>query len=468
MTANAYAKIEARQSETATLAEWAADVTLDMVPAKTLAHARACILDSIGCMIAGAESQPCRTLRAVFRQYGGIGDCVLPGSGQTLPLLKAVHHGAQAANALDFDDSYRDGAPSHPGATVVPAALGMAEKLDAGGGQFLRAVIVGYETSLRIGRAIQPTPRRKADVYGFSTWQIFGAAFAAASLLGLERGQLVQALGLAGVLAPVPSLRKLGTDEAPPLPWIKNTYGAATEGGVLAALLAADGYVGNRTILDGPRGFWLMAGSDRYDPAQLTRGLGEVWLLDNVGFKHYGCCRWTHTMLDALAGIAARVDPVDVEKVEVFAFDELAGLGGGAPTSIVDAQFHAPYLAALELLGRSPANGLRQEDLHDPTVRDLTGRVVLRHDPALDAAFYGRGALPVRVRVHTASGALHDASLEDPTGSSAAGGYPRDALLRKFMRLGSPRLGTERARRVPEVIESLERRAITDLVRLIA
>lgn len=454
-------------SETNLLAEWIATMRLEDVPSEVIQHAKLCILDSIGCMIAGNASPACVTIHNVLARHAA-GGTIVPGTGKTLAVLNAAYLNAQAANALDFDDSFRSGAPSHPGATVVPPALAIAQDRSVTGDDFLRAVITGYEISLRIGRAIQPSPERKQAVYGFSTWQIFGAVAATSSLLGLSTGQVVNALGLAAVHAPVPSVRKLGTGEPPPYPWIKNTYGAASEMGLFSALLAAEGYMGSRSIFEGDQSFWIMSGSDRYRPELMTEGLGRDWLLSEVGFKHYGCCRWTHTMLDALQDCAGKVNPDDVDAVEVYGFKELLRLQGDPPTSVFDAQFHAPHLAALELLGRSPARGLFQSDISDPQVGVLRDRVVLHHEPAADEPYYQSGVLPVRVVLRMRNGGEYAISRENPTGSAAAGGYSGEAIKAKYLRLTSGTLGQQRAALSMAALGDIESHQLSAILPLIA
>lgn len=459
---------QTKTSETAALARAIADFDLDAVPDDVIALVKNCILDSIGCIVGGAASRPCRMIANVLMRHGGEGDVIVPGSGHKLRLLDAAYLNAQAANALDFDDSFRDGAPSHPGATIVPPALALAQQLGADGRALLRAVILGYEVSLRVGRAVQPSPQRKAQVYGFSNWQIFGAAAASSSLLALSGAQNLDLLGLAAAHAPVPSLRKLGTDDPRPFPWIKNTYGIASQTGLLSALLAAEGYVGSRNVFDGPRGFWVMSGSDRYRPELLVEDWGNTWFLCGVGFKPYGCCRWTHTMLDGLGALRRDLDVSTISNVIVEGFEELSRLGGDAPTSIVDAQFHAPHLAALELLGRTPQHGLREVDLHDPAVIALRQKVELRHDQQADTLYYKTGQLPVRVTVCTENGVTRTIALENPRGSALAGGLSRHELTAKFLALTTPALGSQRAERVIDAIGDIENIAVHTLAELLA
>lgn len=80
-------------------------------------------------------------------------------------------------------------------------------------------------------------------------------------------------MGLAGAQAPVPNVRKF-IDGNRASSWIKNAYGIAGRIGVLSAQLAADGYVGNRNIFDGPSGFWIMSGSDQFRRELAVNGLG--------------------------------------------------------------------------------------------------------------------------------------------------------------------------------------------------
>src|SRR5262249_44928648 len=142
--------------------------------------------------------------------------------------------------------------------------------------------------------------------------------------------------------------------------------------------------------------------------------------------------------------------------IKVEGFEELSRLGGGAPTSIVDAQFHAPHLAALELLGRSPQNGLRDADLADPRLAAPRERVELRHNPPAHVLYYKTGQLPVRVTLTTQDGAERSIALENPTGSPLAGGLSRDDLTAKFMALAVPALGQARAERVVAAVDDLE------------
>ncbi|BBK41701.1 2-methylcitrate dehydratase [Allostella vacuolata] len=452
----------------AILSDWIAGLRFQDLPPEVARLARMCMLDSIACAVGGIGLEPSRILLDVLGETAAGSPVSIPGTGRRIGLLGAAHVGAQAANALDFDDSFRTGAPSHPGATVVPPALALAEARGVGGAELLAAVVAGYEVSLRIGRAVQPSPQRKMAVMGFSPWQTFGAMAAAASLVRLPPAAIRSAFGLAGAQAPVPSVRKF-VDGARPYSWIKNSYGIASEAGLLSVLLAERGYLGNREIFDGPNGFWIMCGSDRYRPELAIEELGRRWLILDVGFKPYACCRWTHTMIDAIRALKGALAGKTVTRVEVAGFRELTrSLAGDPPDSIIEAQFNAPYIAALELAGRSPEFGLGEADLTDPEVLRIARLVELRYDEATDQPFFELGTLPVRVTVTTADGGVHAAEADKPAGSVEAGGFSDAAMDRKFRQVVTPVLGEAKAEAALQIVRTIETRPVADLAAALA
>ena len=451
----------------ALLADWISGLDLADVPQPARDAAVDCLIDSVACMTGGIALASSRMALEMMQDAGSGRLVTVPGSAARLGLLDAAWLGGHTANALDFDDCFRDGAPSHPGATVIPPALALAEARGASGADLLRAVIAGYEVSLRIGRALNASPRRKAQVMGYVPWQTFGATVAGASLLRLDPRRIRSAFGITAMQAPVPGVRK-AVEGLRPYGWIKNAYGAGAQVGLQSALLAEKGFHGHQSVLDGPHGFWIMSGSDQHDPAGY-RELGEDWMIRRVEFKPYACCRWSHTMIEALALLRQGLAPADVAAVEVHGFGEFhSALGGPLPDTIVDAQFSAPYLAALELLDRSPARGMFETDLTDPAVHRMAGRVQLFHDPAYDPAHEARMATPVRVVLTTATGERRETHIEEPPTSVLRGGFSRAQICAKFLTVCAPVLGQSRAEQALDLLLGIERAEMRDLMALLA
>lgn len=452
-----------RKGTATVLADWISGLDYGDFPEDVVQQAKACCIDSIACAIGGIGLEPVRILLDVLSEEASAGTVPVPGTGRKLSLTAAAHFGSQAANALDFDDSIRAGVAGHPGATVVPPAFAVAAGRGASGRELLTAVVAGFEVSLRIGRAVQPSPSRRQEVMGFAPWQSFGALVGSAKLLKLTPDRIRTAFGLTGAQVPVPSVRKF-VDGVRPYSWIKNSYGIGCEAAVLSALLAERGYHGNQEIFDGPNGFWIMCGSDQYRRELASEALGSLWLIREIGFKPYACCRWTHTMIDAIRSLKPKLDGRGVESIEVTGFRDLAySLAGDIPQTIVDAQFNARYVAALELSGHSPEQGLHEAQLADPRVLRLARVVKLNHDPDFDKPFHEKGTLPVRVDIQTTDGETLTARVDHPRGSAARGGFSDAEMDQKFLQLVSPVLGESQTRRALNLLRTMEQHSAQEL-----
>jgi 2-methylcitrate dehydratase PrpD len=439
------------------LAEFVAAASWDDLPAAIVDAAKLYILDSFGCQIGGAAMPHGKVALGLVTDLGGTPEATVLATGHRTNRLFAGYLNGALANALDFDDCYLDIA--HPAATIVPAALAMAERLDATGKEFLNAVVVGYEVSLRICDAIRPTRERHRIGPTMATWQIFGAAVAAAKLLGLEPQQVMWTFGHAGVSAPVPSRLKSGLyPEARPFSQIKNNFGWATMGGILAAELAANGLPGNQTMFDTDENFAVMAGSDRCNHERFTSGLGTEFLMPITGLKRYGACRQTHSTLDAVTELVARhhIEGANVEHVLVESTSGIhRNFNVRRPASVVDAQFSIPPLVALTLAGHSPAHGIAMDRLGDPLVEDLIGRVEVGLDPNADRIFAEERHIPSTVTITLKDGQVLRHTQRSPSGDPE---HPFSAgeVEAKFREITGPVASPDRADRIIGFVNQLE------------
>ena len=120
------------------LADFAVACRDEPLPANVREDVVGRILDVLGNCVAGyAESrgQDTEPDRAVLRVVAGMGGTPLAsvvGSDVKIPSANAALMNGSLAHALDFDDTHL---PSvlHPSASVVPAALAVAEEVGATG-----------------------------------------------------------------------------------------------------------------------------------------------------------------------------------------------------------------------------------------------------------------------------------------------------------------------------------------------
>ncbi|MEH0019428.1 MAG: MmgE/PrpD family protein [Desulfobacter sp.] len=455
------------------LVEYTVEARFDRIPGAVVEQAKLHLLDSLGCSLGGSRSPIGESVMEPFKRMGGSPDATLVGGGAKAPVVQAAFVNGTCANALDFDDTYLADGIGHPGASIIPAALAAGEWKQATGKEILTAMITAYDVGNRIGHAIQPTPERMANVWGVGTWQTFGAVVGAAKTMGLDRDGMFNAFGIAGATAPLPNTQKWGWDISErPIHWVKEPTGWPCWTGTLAAVLAENGFVGNRYILDGDNGFWIMAGSDQCDYEKMTHGLGEEFVLNNdMSFKPYSCCRWQHPALDALGLILTEhgLGPEDIKSIDIHSFAWVKSQEVHDPVSVVDAQFCIPYTAAMVIMGYPPGPGwYTEENLARPDIAALARRVRVHTDPALDRRYVKDKELSARVEVATCKGDILDRFVEIPLGDPRNPLSP-EQVRDKFMRQATHVLNSDAAAQAMALVDRFETlETVDDLMGLLA
>lgn len=308
---------QAGRSATRALAEFAAGLTLDQVPAVIKHEACRIVLDCLGCGIAGTRTPVGRIVTELVDGEHGKLEATVIGAGRA-SLLPAAFANTNLVGALECEPQGPEG---HVAAVIVPAALAVAEAVDASGAQLLAAIVAGIEMAGRVGGAT----RRPAEGAGGLTkptrghpFTVLGAAVAAGRLLRLDADQIQHALGIAAYAANVPTL-----DRFLPTPGrIMTKYdhlGVMARNGVEAALLARRGFTGDVTALDGDDGFWRFAGAVSCDWDAMLGGLGERWTISQVVFKPFPSAISTVSSIDLARRIAREraIRPETIERVVV-------------------------------------------------------------------------------------------------------------------------------------------------------
>jgi 2-methylcitrate dehydratase PrpD len=355
------------------------------------------------------------------------------------------------ASLLDFDD-YHEFSEVHPGPTVAPAALFAGAAADVSLETTLTAFAMGAEVALRVGSAVAPG-HYEAGWHATATCGAFGAATAAAVALQLDAGGVLAALGL--VLGRTAGTRAaFGTDLKP------LHAGSAAESGLCAALLAAAGFKGPAEPLFDPIGF-APTHSKTQMPERLLDGLGERWLLAEVGIKAYPCGIVTHGAVSAAVRLAPVIADLEaVDSVVVTLAPHSANVDRPTPDTPVAARMSIQHCVAATLAsGDCSLEQFTPGALDDPRIGVLRRHVILNTDPVLT---YGAG----RVAVHLRDGSEHIMYEEQPPGS------PHRPLGEEQLRNKVEALGTRVLS--PQIIESLlaavtsERGSAHDVLTLLA
>ena len=265
----------------------------DEIPAAVYTHAKSCVLNLLGVALHATHSEGPRILLDLFAEEGGNPQASVLGFGVKTTVQNAVLANGFLAHLDDFDDTFLP-TVFHPSAPTIPAALALAEHRHASGREFLVACTLGLEVACRIANLVQAV-RHGAVWHMTGTVGPFGAAAAAARLLGLDADATARAFGLAGTQAS--GLREtFGTMTKAFHP------GRAAQSGVLAARMAGGGFTSTTSILEGEHGF-VKALAPGAAPEVATEGLKTQWALLDNAFKPYACGILAHAMVDAMRAL---------------------------------------------------------------------------------------------------------------------------------------------------------------------
>lgn len=440
-----------------TFAELACNLDAAALPAATLDYARRLLLDGIGCLLAGALGQPAAMAAAALRRMGA------PSTGASTDFVRGVAAAPRdaafvngvALYSVGVNDIHRP-AIVHPGGAIIPVLLAVGEERRSTGSELLAAMVLGYEMSARLGMATHPSHWDRG-FHPTGTFNTFGAALAAGRLTGLNRAQLVCALGIAGSQAA--GLQAFHTDGT--LTMVFHA-GRAAQNGIEAAALAAEGYSGPATVFEDPRGF-LRAFSDEPRVERMTEGLGRQWELDATSFRPFYGCTLTIAASSAVEQILANpMRPSDVEEVVVRVHpDAPKVIDNVDPRTLLAARLSMQFNVALVLRRGSVLVGDAADvDLQDPVIRKLLPRIKVVADTS--QSLWGS-----HVFVHLRDGTERECQMDLPKGDPA---YPMtwEDTESKFRQVTAQACTAQGADRIIEAVRSLDAMTADSLVGLIA
>jgi 2-methylcitrate dehydratase PrpD len=330
------------------LAEFASALRIEDVPQDVLGFARKCLVDAVACAAFGARFPWSRIVADHAMAGAAVGACHLPEIDMpALPAAQAALIGGSFAHAFELDSLRKPGAGVHPGATVALPALAVAQEVGADAERLLLAIVAGSEVMFRIGGATL----HSAEARGFHAPGItgpFGSAVAAGILTGLSADRMTNAIGIAGSLGGGLLAFARGSGGM-----VKRLHmGRAAQGGVVAADLAARGFEGPSSVLDGDFGV-LEAYCPRSDASRLTAGLGETWDLRRLCLKRYACHVTAQAPVEFLREAMARhgFTGSDIAGIRLGVSDKVRSHHANPrPTDIAGAQYSVPFVLATAAL----------------------------------------------------------------------------------------------------------------------
>ena len=417
------------------LATFAVGVRLEDAPALVRRQAILSVLDTVGCMVAGAQAPESRAFLTTEAKRAQAAEASVLGHGAKLDVGAAIRVNAYLGDVFELNDL----TGGHASIAVVPTALAHAEALRRDGRALVEAVIAGIEVTSRVYAAYYPTMKSYEET-GIAPPGIpstIGATAAAAKLRGLSAEETERALAIGAALAgwcPAEVIFGHGGTIKPMLfgSWPGNVASMAVD-------YAQAGFSGPSRVLESPIGLYATLARS-FDASKILSP--TVWHLESPRRKQHACCGYIHSALDGV--VAMRREGVDFAAAEAIDIHMPAYIipgvsKSGPPVAPNEARFHAEYCVALAAMGAdtiTPEHSI-EHVAHMEAVKPLIRRIRVVEDGTL--AHYHQSI----VRLRDATGAeIASRATRAPKGAPLDP-MTDDEVRAKFVALCGSRLGTE-------------------------
>jgi len=434
------------------IARFAVNLKYEDLPEEVVGQAKRFIYDSVGCALGSMKTRDVNIIRDLFLEMEGEPESTVLGFGDKLPAVNSTLLNSLMIRALDFNDIYWKEDPSHP-SDLIPAALGLAEKVDASMQDVIVAIILAYEFEQRLCEWAKPGVRERKWHHATLTQLV--SPVVAGKILGLTEDQMVHAIGINAC-----HNHTIGCPTAGKLTMMKNTVDPmAVQSGVFAALMAQKGYTGTEAIFEGKEGFQDVYGP-AWDDAVLTEGLGESYRIMECSMKAFPTEALTHTHLSAAIKIVTendisydRISDVVITTI-ARACDILFDPHKYRPESRETADHSLPYCIARALIDKKiTTESFSDEKLKDPRLWEVIDKIKGEASVEFEKMFPAKQ--PSKVRITLKDGRVFEQYLEYPKGDPREPMTVQD-LKNKFAALAKPVAGETKINKITQAIFSCE------------
>ncbi|HAE87806.1 TPA: MmgE/PrpD family protein [Candidatus Marinimicrobia bacterium] len=435
------------------IARFAVNLSYEDLPEEVVGQAKRFIYDSVGCALGSMKTPDVNIIRNLFLEMKGEPESTVLGFGDKFPAVNSTLLNSLMIRALDFNDIYWKEDPSHP-SDLIPAALALAEKVNASMKDVIVAIVLAYEFEQRLCEWAKPGIRERKWHHATLTQLV--SPIVAGKILGLTEDQMVYAIGINGC-----HNHTIGCPTAGKLTMMKNTVDPmAVQSGVFAALMAQKGYTGTEAIFEGKEGFQDVYGPD-WDDAVLTEGLGESYRIMECSMKAFPTEALTHTHLSAAIKIVTENDISYDQISEVVittiarACDILFDPHKYRPESRETADHSLPYCIARALIDKQiTTESFSDEKLKDPRLWEVIDKIKGEASVEFEKMFPAKQ--PSKVKITLKDGRVFEQYLEYPKGDPREPMTVED-LKNKFTALAKPGADEAKISKITQVVFSCEK-----------
>ncbi len=393
------------------LAHWISEFHLASCEKEDVDNVRLRILDYL---ISAAAGKKCNwaysdAVEAVYLSFDSASQSQILFSKTKAAAPIAAYLNATYGHGADLDDGHRL-ANGHPGVTVIPAVLALGQAENAASDRIFEAILVGYETYIRVSEAVQPNLLHRG-FHGTGVVGAVAASAACAKLIGLQERQIHHAISLGAVQASgLFEVSESGQSAKPINP------ANACRVGVESALLARQGVEAPRQPFEGAKGFFhAFAGEGK--PEAIVDGLGQSLRIRECYVKLSPACRHVHPEIDAgiTLGQRRRIEASEIQKIEIHTYPNAIFVTGKicCPKNSGEAKFSMRYALAMALRkGRYSLAEL--ESLPDAEALALMEKMELIAEQAFENP--GEGIRGCEVQIIFVDGARDQCYVKIPRG----------------------------------------------------
>jgi 2-methylcitrate dehydratase len=397
------------------MSQFALDLKYKDIPEHAIWEAKRFLLDSVGCALAAVHNEDMEAMYRFTEKLGGIPEATVIGrefktNGSNAALMNCL-----LTRALDYNDIYWEQDPSHP-SDMIGAALSAAEVNGKSGADALVAIVIAYEMEIRWCHAADPGVREVG--WHHATLTQFVSPLVAGKLYDLDLDQMIAAVGISGS-----SHFTLGGVVAGHLTNMKNTADPlAAQAGVIAALMAREGYEGPLEVIEGKEGLFEVINNVEWRPDWLLKDLGVDFMITKCSYKAFPTEALTHQPISAAMQVCREANLAAEDITEILVettargADILSDPSKYKPTTKETADHSLPYVVAAAVAdGNVLPDSFSDEKLKDPRIWDLLGKIMVVADPEIDALF--PGVKRARVTITDKNGKSHTAQVDHAKGS---------------------------------------------------
>ena len=429
------------QGITQKLAEFIATTSEDKIPADAYEHAKVAFMDWLGVTMGGKDEPVVTKLLEYTRIMDGNPQATILGHGIKKNVSQAALINGTASHALDYDDTLISFL-GHPSVTLFPSVLALSEWQDKNGRDFLTAYLIGLQAGATIG-VCAGLDHYMAGWHATSTLGYLASAAGCARLIGLDAAQTAHALGIAGTQSS--GLKRVFGTMCKPF-----HAGKSAQAGLMAALLAQNGFTSAEDILEGPQGFFNVLKGSVNEEVLALLGLG--WDVINLSQKYHASCHATHSPLEAAVTMVRenRIPLSDISQITVYS-SQLAmdAAGKETPSTGLEGKFSIPYCVANALCtGITGNQAFRDDNVKNPDICALMEKIKVILDPE-------KTALESRVVIKTADGREYE-MFSDILQQVPPLEIKKDRVAKKYADLCGPGLSGEKIQRASEMIHNLD------------